>query len=95
MAGYFTVSGSVSGTTVIATVRGHDGYKGTVDLFYSSPTNPPPLSITPTSDEVYVPKDGSASKSCQIGLNAGQTVEIDILGSDGVQTDSASVTVTG
>lgn len=93
MAGYFTVSGTVSGTTVYVTVTGHDGYKGTVDLSYSSPSNPPPLFISPTSDSVYVPKNGSDTTSFVVGLVAGQTVDVYIDGSDGTQTDSTSVVV--
>ena len=95
MAGFFTVSASVSGSTVFVTVNGHDLYKGTVDLAYSSPSTPPPLYIAPTSDSVYVPMGGSVNASFEVGVVAGQSVDVDITGSDGTQIDTTSATGTG
>jgi hypothetical protein len=93
MAGYFTIAGTVSGQTVFVEVSSHDGYKGTVDLSYTSPSSPPPLYISPTSDSVYVPQSGSVTTSFQVGLTAGQTVLVNIFGSDGSISDSTSVNV--
>ncbi len=95
MAGFFTVTATVSGSTVFVNVIAHDLYKGTVDLSYSSPSTPPPLYIAPTSDSVYVPMGGSAGTSLEVGVVAGQIVDVDIVGTDGTQSDGTSVTVTG
>ncbi len=95
MAGYFTIAGTVSGQTVLVAVTSHSGYKGTVDLSYTSPSTPPPLYIAPTSDSVYVPQSGSASTIFEVGVIAGQTKLIYIYGSDGSISDSDSVNVTG
>jgi len=95
MAGYFTVTGSVSGQTVSVSVSGHDGFKGTVDLSYTSPSTPPPSYIAPSSDSVYVPQNGSDSTTFEVGVAVGQTVLIFIDGSDGAISDSTSVSVSG
>ena len=95
MAGYFTVTGTVSGQTVFVEVASHDGFKGTVDLSYTSPSSPPPSYIAPTSDSVYVPQSGSETTSFEVGVAVGQTVLIYIDGSDGTISDSDSVSVSG
>lgn len=95
MAGYFVVTAEQdTGTTsVTVTVTGYDGYKGSVALSYSSDSNPPPIAISPTSDNVFVPQNGSASTATDVELVAGQTVTLDIYASDGTLTDSTTCTV--
>lgn len=80
---------------VIVTVSSNNGYKGTVGLTYSALTsNPPPEYIYPTSESVYVPKNGTANASFSVGVPAGATIVVEAVGSDATKTASGTITLT-
>lgn len=104
MAGSFTVSLALLGAAearsadhdVLVTVRGVNGFKGTVNLVFRALTNnPPPLYLTPTGASVYVPKNGSATTIFSVGVPVTATVVVEAVGTSGSQSHSATITLMG
>src|SRR5262249_5977888 len=67
MAGYFVITLAREATqppVIDVTVTGYEGFKGTVYLSYSTDPNTP-YTIDPTSDNVYLTQNGSATTTAR------------------------------
>jgi hypothetical protein len=79
---------------VDVTVSSFDNFHGNVYLNYWS--TPDAVFIDPTSDTVYVPKNGSVSTTVSVGLDPGDSVDFVAFGTaDDESTASADINLTG
>jgi hypothetical protein len=97
MPGYFSISLALASRlandhAVNVTVTSEKHYSGNVTMTYSY-DGTAPLYISPTSNVLFVPKNGGVTDSVTVGLNAGQSTTLTAGGTDGVISDFASIPV--
>lgn len=93
MSSYFTIDlTDLGGGSVQVKLSSVNAYKGTVSVSYSYEDSPSPIpEISPTSDSLYVPCNGSVTDTVSVGETTGWTFDAEA--TDGTLTDGATLLI--